>query len=168
MKIKLPRKATIKSYDLVFEVASAIEASRFKAKVEVVDWRTINITMVRLRDTKAYCGSHPAMCELPGEKNKRRNFLEGADWVEFNDMINDALDGRMIEADVTTAVCVIRKGKKRRINYGSEPGPNSIPVWERVGHEGDYQDCTDGFRIVSTFPAGTPGVYSKTGYSHVG
>lgn len=151
---------------LAATVQDAISESRFTANVTCTN-RSIRIMDVRLRAKKLYCGNHPAACENTGAKHKKLNYLEGADWVEFNDMVNTLLDIRKIGANVFTAVCVIRKGDFRRVNYGMD-NTGRIAQWNKAGGAGDYVNYTQWKAPASEFPIGTPGVYQAIGYNTIG
>jgi hypothetical protein len=165
-------KARITSQHSPEEVAqwliNGIEGTRFTAAVEVISSQSLKIVDVKLRQTKPYCGYHPAACELAGS-HRRRAYLEGADWVEFNDLVNDVLDLHSASAHVYSIVCVIRQGSKRRVRYGAEYGRfGGNATWERIGETGDYHDYRGTVAPVSDFPEGTPGNYSKIRYACVG
>lgn len=144
--------------------------SRFTAEVERVPRKITNdairIRNIRLKDSKIYCGNHPAACELGGSHRKGRT-LEGADWVEFNDLINNICDRLWIRANVSTAVCVIRKGYERRIKYGMFRDGN-FWQWKKDEPDASYEDCCSRQAPYSEFPEGTPGIYSPTGYEVIG
>jgi hypothetical protein len=152
----------------------AVESSRFKATFRDVSTsrsQIIKIETVRLLTAKEYCGNHPNACELPhghGHRNRRTNYLEGADWVEFNDLLNDVLDKLHLAADVASSICVIRRGRQRRTRYGSRRD-GRFWQWEKTGHlDQDYRDCCGLFNPpASDFPEGTPGRY-KDLYHEVG
>jgi len=129
---------------------------------------------IRLRKSKFYCGSHPAACEAK-EEPKRRMFggkhiyLEGADWIGWNDLCNDALDALEVDADAGSPVCEIRRGRCRRVRYDfheevktyedflgkSEKQTNE---WDRIGGPDDYADHCGKAPPVTVYPEGTPGV----------
>lgn len=114
---------------------------------------TIKLSNIRLRVAKPYCGNHAGPCVVgrPG-RHRRARYLEGADWVEFNDLINDTLDHLNVSARVWTSVCVIREGRDRRIDYDSAQGRQG--EWDKRGVMANY--CgREAPR--STYPAGTPG-----------
>jgi hypothetical protein len=77
---------------------------------------------IRLRAAKGYCGNHAGPCRVTGKKHQRNRFLEGLDWVSFDDMLNDALDSIHHDGNVESAVCVIRKGRRRRVDYYGRDG----------------------------------------------
>lgn len=105
---------------LALALEDMIEHSRFTADVETKDGSAvINVRNVRLKEKrKPYCGNHPAACEAFAPRVHRRRYLSGgADWVEWNDRINDLLDAHECSAFVRTSVCVIRIGWLRRTSY---------------------------------------------------
>lgn len=114
------------------------EKSRFRFDVAYDDVRVkgrhrrcLRLRRIRLLQAKDYCGQHAGPCPLRGvpHKNPRATYLEGGDWVAFDDMINDVLDRHRIEADVWSVgrefvkPYYIRRGRMRRTAY---PG-----VWMR-------------------------------------
>ena len=144
----------------------AIDQSRFIANIERVG-KNLKVFDVRLKKKKAYCGNHPSMCERPHlGPHTKRIYLEGADWVEFNDLINNVLDSLSISANVSTVQCVLRKGKLRRVVY-SPVRKFNILQWVRDEYgEGAYVDYCGQIAPKSMFPVGTPGIYGE--YSCVG
>ena len=93
---------------------------------------------------------------------RNAKYLEGLDWVEFNDRINDVLDSLNVNARVYTSVCEIRRGTERRIHYGSHPIPGNymgLTEWDKVGEDSDYEDYCGRIAPESTYPFGTPGEY---------
>lgn len=103
------------SYDLTYlyeSLMTTLTRSRFVTSLEIVNSYTLKFRMVRLKVRKPYCGNHPAHCETRGivRKPRKLNFLEGADWVAFNDLLNDVLDSLAISATVKSSACLIRKG----------------------------------------------------------
>ena len=119
----------------------------------------------RLKEKKPYCGNHPNGCEFGGgrkSRDKTMAYLEGTDWVSVNDAINDLLDMLDIEADASTSVCIVRKGKLRRIYYGSHRQGNQWQ-WDMDADEEDYWDyCGKGLTAPdSDYPVDTPGIYTR-------
>jgi len=135
--------------------------TRFTARVDVITSKSIKIRNIRLKESRKYCGNHPNACELNAGPSRSAKYLEGADWVYFNDMINDLCDALYVDATISTAVCKVRKGKLRRIYYGSHMhGFN----WQWNMDEPD--DCYAIFdegepAPNSEFPYGTPGIYER-------
>lgn len=169
----------LSKFDSIQYIASQIEAmverSRFTADVETKPNSTvINIRNIRLRHRKMYCGNHPAACEVLFDRPHRRgNYLEGADWVEWNDRLNDLLDVWGVEAYVRSSVCVIREGRKRRTLYDYSSNGFGNNQWTYKCHHSymvDYCDNNQNEAPNSWFPSGTPGIYERNGeqYSIVG
>lgn len=134
--------------------------SRFTAEVYIIGKTVLKIKNIRLRESRKYCGNHPNECEFPGAPLRKAKYLEGADWVDFNDMINDILDALAVDANVATSVCKVRKNKMRRTYYGSHMRGH---FWQWNMDEDD--DCYENFihRAApnSEYPWGTPGVYER-------
>ena len=120
---------------------------RFKAHFAIVG--------VRLREKKGYCGNHCGPCRLTGRKHKKMKYLEGADWVSFNDMINDVLDELNVSANVFSSHCIVRKGPRRRMCYYGESG---LEFYKDADRE-DYSDRRLKGHEGSDFDWGTPGFY---------
>jgi hypothetical protein len=142
-------------------------SDRFKYDVEVVSSKRgtkytarIEIRNVRLVDSKLYCGNHPNECEIGGQKPRKGNFLEGTDWVDWNDRLNDALDELNAEANVRSAACIMRKGAKRRVNYGSHM-QGRFWQWDLDTNDNGYEDWRGEIAPPSNFPIGTPGEYLR-------
>lgn len=136
--------------------------SRFKLRIVHVGPSRLKLESVRLRQSKEYCGNHPNECARNEGKPQRRNYLEGTDWVEFNDRINDVLDHLEVDAWVRSSIVEIRKGRSRRINYTSHFINNFIGYqWDQFGEEDDYEDCIGRYSPASTYPFGTPGEYLR-------
>lgn len=135
--------------------------SRFTCEPEIIDdrGRYIKIRMIRLKQKKAYCGNHPNECLVAGS-HRKGVWLEGLDWVEFNDLINDLLDEMHVSANVKTAVCILRKGTMRRTHYGSHQ-QGMFWQWNMDEHESHYEDWCDLKAPCSTCPEGTPGEYHR-------
>jgi hypothetical protein len=135
-----------------------INASRFTAKLETVTYPRmvrVYICPIRLRQTKDYRGNHPGPCQVSGRRHKKTAYLEGMDWVAFNDMVNDALDS--IHHDgIAGSVVNIRQGKKRRTYYGMTTGPHVD--WLPQGDCLDYADYCGQQAPRSELPNGTPGI----------
>lgn len=154
--------------EVMLELESAINCSRFIAKhIDQANSQAIKITDVRLKIKKKYHGSNANVFQHSWKKTfPRQLFLEGADWVEFNDLVNNVLDKLNVSAKVETNTCVIRKGEKRRITYDADYSswnPN-VMVWEKKGAEGHYVDNMGKPPIESQFPLGTPGIYGNDYY----
>lgn len=148
----------------------ALLNSRFAAEFIYVRCRTLRFSKIRLRDRKLYCGNHPKSCEVGNHREVKTAYLEGADWVEFNDMLNNVLDDLDMPCRITSAACVIRKGLLRRIRYDATAPPalGQNWQWDRSGlswHFADHTQTKD--RPESWFPEGTPGQYGDR-YAVVG
>ena len=134
----------------------ALARSRFTATL--VDerhgrWFVLNIYDVRLRQKKDYCGNHAGPCLVREKRHFETRYLEGADWVAFNDMLNDVLDRLEAAADVASGHCTVRRGRRRRVHYGANG-----QIWDRYGYEGDYEDWCGRKAARSTYPDSTPGI----------
>lgn len=132
----------------------------------------INISSVRLRKAKEFCGSHPAACEVGNPTHRKGKHLEGADWVQFNDELNNILDRLSVSARVESALVIVRKGDLRRTIYRHRyPQPGANAEWVKDSeHEFDWDDCK-GIKSghpVSSFDEDTPGVYRRANHQRVG
>jgi len=116
-------------------------------------WR-VNIETIRLRRSKGYCGNHAGPCRVTGGRHRKSTCLEGADWVAFNNMVNDVLDNIHHDGDAGSRFVKVRLGKQRRIDYSSFGHGDWIPV----GEPGDYADyCGKEPPEETEYPSGTPG-----------
>ena len=133
--------------------------SRFTVHTQFLSPRRMKLYDVRLKEKKRYCGNHPNSCEVEG--GRMGKYLEGLDWVEFNDRINDVLDNLHVSARVYTAVCELRRGFERRHNYDSHiiNEWRGLYEWDKKGEDSDYEDYCGRFAPDSTYPFGTPGEY---------
>lgn len=164
--------------DLRMRLADEFDKSRF-----ALDWRKIDSASIRrtgdaelrlkrgsirLADAKEYCGNHPCACEIGNPKHRHGRYLEGADWVEFNDRLNNVLDAMGVSANVESAVCVVRKGMLRRIVYreGHRPLAGNYE-WDKCGLPEHYGNYVGREAPRSEFPEGTPGIYGDA-YNVVG
>lgn len=148
-----------------FTISLCVDHSKYKAGC-------INIYKVRLRTAKEFCGNHPAACEIGNPTHRKGAHLEGADWVQFNDELNNILDRMNVSARVESALVIVRKGALRRTNYRHRyPRPGANAEWIRDSeHEFDWEDCK-GIKKghpVSSFNEDTPGVYRRANHSKVG
>ncbi len=142
--------------------------SRFRAMLELLP-SGFSISDVRLRASKPYCGNHPNACELGGnERSPRALYLEGADWVEFDDLLNNFFDRRRLSARISSANCIVRKHELRRTYYGSYSLGFGNRIWNRDECDAHYIDNRGGKHMISGFPDGTPGIYGKIRYKQVG
>jgi hypothetical protein len=132
----------------------------------------ITISKVRLKEAKPYCGNHPDACEIDAGPSRRGTTLEGADWVEFNDHLNDVLDRFEVSARVysTYVPVTIRDGRRRRIRYDSHTPMNARQSeWMEFGDmEADYEDYCGLVAPNSEWPEGTPGLYERKQDDNVG
>lgn len=63
--------------------------------------RSLRIVGVRLKRKKFYCGQHAGPCQARiRTTHPLASYLEGADFVGFNDMLNDLCDKYQIEANI--------------------------------------------------------------------
>jgi hypothetical protein len=136
-----------------------IGKSRFTAETRL-QRNKITIHNVRLREAKHYCGNHPYPCPVSpfGERPHRKGkWLEGADWVAFNDLVNDVLDDLGVSADVASSVVRLRKGRERCVRYeGYSRGFGGAYEW--VKDSGCFADMIGKPHEVSEYPEGTPGI----------
>lgn len=167
------------------EVMAWLEASRFTAEVTLAHhyrWKyVVRVDNVRLRRRKDYCGQHPNECVVNPffpKPHRSGRWLEGADFVGFNDGLNDLLDQLGVDADVwsfnreagklTPAGLVtgghryfIRKGRCRRLDYDSDwqdvPGAGTGGFFYWV-LDGTFEDYVGREAPRSSYPEGTPGL----------
>jgi len=136
--------------------------SRFTCDVEPIGYNSrFKVRNVRLRESKIYCGSHPYACDIAG--GRRGKYLEGADWVDFNDQLNDVLDDLEVSAWVRSSVCEIRFDRRRRVAYDgylANPYRNEYQ-WDKKGEVNDYEDWCGKIAPDSLYPEGTPGEYTR-------
>lgn len=124
----------------------------------------LKIKGIRLKRRKPNCGQHAGPCLLTGvRRHKVTATLEGADWVAWNDMLNDLCDAHRIEAYIYTdgleqsGRLYIRRGRDRRDRYCSW---NGTQLWDASHDPNDFTDIHFGKRepdIRSDFVEGTPG-----------
>lgn len=110
-----------------------------------------------MREGKDYCGQHGGPCQVPfggPRPHKKSKCLEGLDWVSFNDMINDALDSIGHDGNVASSVCIIRKGRKRRMMYDCGGDGD----WDKDTDDEFYTDNCGMPPIISAHTEGTPGI----------
>lgn len=126
-------------------------------------WFSLRIELVRLKNRKFYCGAHPGPCQaIFKRKEVRRTYLEGADWVGFNHMLNDALDEIQCWAMVFSynreslaGKYIIRKGMER-LNYYDMNVVGNFFHWA-TPEDNDYVDCNGKPSPTPVWPSGTPG-----------
>jgi hypothetical protein len=152
---------------IVSAIAVAFSQTRFTLNIDE-SGRGIKILNVRLTEKKPYCGNHAKACERPHVgKHKKAQYLEGADWVEFNDRLNSVLDELNVSARVDSGTCNLRKGTERRISYQADTFAGGAWQWNKFGRDDEYADYT-GHKVltpISKFPMGTPGIYEAAGYN---
>jgi hypothetical protein len=120
----------------------------------------ITLREIRLREAKDYCGNHPGPCLL-GRPHRKYRYLEGLDWVEFNDLVNDTLDHLQIAANVASTAVVVRIGSQRRIRYTHHALNAFHHDWIKQGESADFADYRGRVAPASEYPPGTPGEYHR-------
>lgn len=150
-------KSSVSLENIASALRRAIATSRFTARVET-ERSNITIHDVRLIEKKHYCGNHPLPCPVRAVHvpHKRMNFLEGADWVAFNDMVNDVLDALEISANAGSSLVKIRKGDSRCIEYTPYSLGNGANEWQNDSHK--FMCCIGKQAPRSQYPNGTPGI----------
>ncbi len=155
-------------------VRSWLVDSRFTADVHVECstrlGRTVKIEHIRLRVKKGYCGAHPGPCQTDlffDRPHMVAHYLEGSDWIGYDEGINDLLDRLEIDANVwtynqesTSGRYYIRKGRRRRLVYGMvtrNDGIRTFNHWERVATKDEYADYCGKIAPRAEYPSGTPG-----------
>lgn len=185
IRMKHTENEGINPYDVVDALNLHFADTRFKVNVELRQNNSrsawIHLTGVRLKPEhkKSWCGNHAESCSIQGIRKgdgtflpagremKSSALLEGLDWVDFNDQVNDVLDKLNANAEgrSTYAPVLWRNGKRRRIRYTSNKLENLYRVeyeWEEVGDWDDYEDwCGREGAPASEYPHGTPGIYSR-------
>lgn len=150
------------------QLADTLSKSRFTARLELMP-DGFKVLCMRLRSRKPYCGSHPDACELGGIETSRRTcYLEGADWVEFNDLLNNFFDRRRLSARIASVACIVRKYELRRTHYGSYSLGRGNRIWNYDEPAMHYSDNRGGKPMISDFPDGTPGIYQGINYHVLG
>lgn len=131
--------------------------SRFTFEAERLQGKKVHrvaVRNVRLRQSKPYCGNHAGPCKINplfDSPHRKMKCLEGADWVAFNDMVNDVLDSMGVNAvRVASSVCIIRRGLERCIEYLEGKNGDFLK-------EGVYANCI-GQSVKAAYPNGTPGI----------
>lgn len=169
--VQLPEGERIQ--DLLFMLENCVRIGFADTRFSIGDItrtkKSISIHKVLLRESKAYCGNHPSGCEAAHDgPHKKHKYLEGADWVEFNDRLNDILDAENVAANVGSLLVEIRRGKERRTRYeNGERQGNGNFQWLQYGKLCHYEDRRLKKSKRSWFPKGTPGRY-KDEYFEVG
>lgn len=154
------KKGTETNLSTVDRLRAALELTRFSATIETEysNKPRICIKNIRLRKIKPYCGNHPSVCEFPDRKLKKAKFLEGLDWIAFNDFLNAFCDVLSLDVDIKSAVCRIRYGKERRVEYSEIYKNGRVPEWQMEGEHEETPFTLDKW-IMSDYPSGTPGEY---------
>lgn len=181
-KIKVPGLSKEAAVERAWNALEGeFSGTRFSMVIDAMPGGSLKLSKIRLRESKPYCGNHAKACErstldaiLGGRPHRRSKYLEGADWVEFNDRLNDAMDRFGVSCSIRSSDCWIRKGTLRRIAYDAKtfvgvPG-NGEWRWDRDACPEDWveaKDLPEDFRA-SWFPEGTPGIHEFIGYSVVG
>jgi hypothetical protein len=121
----------------------------------------MDISKIRLRKSKHYCGSHAGPCQINGGSHRKSRHLEGGDWVRFNDKINDILDSVAggLSAEVKSHAIVLRKGTKRRTAYRGAIIRQG--EWNNHGLDEDFEDFCGKKARRSLAEAGTPALPSS-------
>lgn len=137
-----------------------LKTSRFEVKdmTSVSKTRTykggiLELRIIRLKEAKPYCGNHGGPCLIERTPKRKSRCLEGVDWVEFNDLVNDILDSLGVSADVMSSACTIRRGRSRRVVYKAD----SRGEWDKLGTNSEYEDWSGRVAPRSKYPEGTPG-----------
>lgn len=184
MLISMPHKEnevdvhTVRSA-LVAHFSDTRFTCEFRITTENSRRAVISVIGVRLKPEfkKHWCGQHAELCSIQGihngdgtfspggQEKKSSSLLEGLDWVSFDDQCNDVLDALHIYADFksTLVPVVMRKGKKRRVHYGSRMLDNGYRreyEWDIEADDEDYQDWCGKDAPASTYPD-TPGIYCR-------
>ena len=149
-------------HDVAQSIRNQVANSRFTLEMTVGP-KKISMSKIRLRKSKDYCGNHPLACPVrPGghAPHKHMTFLEGSDWVAFNDKINDILDELKVNANVGSSHVVTRKGLERCVEYTAYTLGNGIDN-EWTKDSGAFANCI-GRKVQAEYPEGTPGIYSWT------
>ena len=165
MHITLQLPIVVPTGALAAYLRNELSNTRFTFELDTVSYRTLKFRKIRLKQSKHYCGNHPGECPIQSlpTKHARRNYLEGADWVEWNDRINDALDQLKISANVRTSNCIVRKGTRRRVRYGAYM-VGRFQQWNFDEFDDWFLDfIVDANQTYSRswYPPGTPGLYER-------
>lgn len=161
MAYAIKRIKGVRPSDIAHLLYQKLLLSRFTADITTTP-RRVEMRNIRLKAKKDYCGNHPLPCPVrPGQAHKphkHHKFLEGADWVAFNDMVNDVLDAHNITANVGSSLVTTRMGDERCVCYDSQPLGNGIDnEWRKnSGCFENHMGETDVAR--SDYPPGTPGI----------
>lgn len=178
LRLCQPPKSEVDHSQALHALAAAInawlETSRFRARVEAgyhPRWkRVVRLDTVRCRQKKSYCGQHPNECVVtPFKRERSGTWLEGLDWVGFNDGLNDLLDRLGVDAEVWSFNreadrktggdrYFIRRGRHRRVDYQSHVFHvgmyGEFHAWTVAGN---FEDWVGKEAPRSEYPEGTPG-----------
>lgn len=178
-----------------------IRASRFTADVYSMDPNSVKgsirggvlkILNVRVKGpSRVDCESHPGECVvIPNffgfePKRKKSRFLEGSDWVEFDDLLSSICDHMGASATIYSwnrdtdkpGRLYIRKKRERRIVYDCHEVWRNLPflgntligrAWNNNAPAEHFMDCIGIEAPLSSFIEGTPGSYDpKNGYTAI-
>ncbi len=157
---------------VVKAIKAKLEESRFTADVFEMNHHqhrlVIRLENIRLVDKKDYCGAHPNECQV-NRPHKTTRYLEGGDWIGWNDMLNDVLDRMKMDADAWSynresrggGKYPIRLGLCRRTNYESEmvcQWGRTFFHWDSAVNADDFTNYCGKKAPRSTYPDGTPGL----------
>ena len=129
-----------------------LNQSRFTAKISETKYKIL-LDKVRLKLPKPYCGNHCGPCIVGNNKHRKLNYLEGLDWVSFNDMINGLLDESNLSANVFSRICIVRKGFLRRTSYFGIDGGEFFKDDNNAYEDGRVK------KINTKYQSGTPGIF---------
>jgi hypothetical protein len=144
---------TVKPERLRRLLLKEVEKSRFTLRADLEHLGKqpgVKVTEVRLRNAKDFCGQHPGPCvALFPRPHRRHKFLEGLDWVGFNQMFNNLMDRKKIDCDFFSynremrggGRYYIRKGTLRRLKYPFETVNGIFHLWLPGTFEEDFIDC---------------------------
>lgn len=155
------------------QLKAAVEKSRFVVHdwdlMKYRDWTPgLKVMNVRLRKKKDYCGQHPGPCLALGpQRHRKGTWLEGADWVGFNNLINDLFDRLGYSVNVFSfnreghsGKYYIRRGLLRRVRYDMQTHYNygrQFSLW-REAVDTDFRNCCGEKPPEALFPDDTPGI----------
>lgn len=124
---------------------------------------SISLPQFRMKQRREYCGHHLGPC--PGfRREPKRDFLEGMEWLEVDDRINDVLDLLNLSANCYGVEGYIRKDFRRRIRYFS-PSGYGFGFMSRHGSVFDYENWCGKIAPASEIQDGTPGTYARPDYA---
>lgn len=103
---------------LATKIATAATQAGFLVRdmqvVETSTLRRIEMRKIRLKEAKEFCGQHAGPCVTFTSKPRPvSHLLEGDDWIRFNDVVNDVIDGfeSIVNAQVTVFSTRVVKGR---------------------------------------------------------